>query len=123
MSTSGVGAKYLKMDPVSASTSTWRKITDNYAEDSDYVLLPPKRKLKIDHQLRKKLTMALVTRYSPDDPWMKVLIATTSKYVPASVRQWGQAQIRDGGDRFKCCAMLKGQRCTCDCTYMKVNTS
>ena len=93
------------------------------AKDFDYVLLPPKRKLEIDSRLRKKLAAALVTRYSPDDPRMKISMATASKYIPTSVHQWGQAQIRNGGDRFKCRAMLKGQRHARDCTYVKVSTT
>jgi hypothetical protein len=99
------------------------KFTENCAEDSDYILLPPKRMLEIDSKLRKKIAAALVTRYSPDDPQMKISMTTASKYVPASVCQWGQAQIRDGGDRFKCRALLKGQRHTRDCTYVKVSMS
>ena len=97
------------------------EITNNCVIDSNYILLPPKRKLEIDSRLRKKLAAALVTRYSPDDPRMKISITTASKYVPASIRQWGQAQIRDGGDRFKCRVLLKGQRHTRDCTYVKVS--
>lgn len=90
--------------------------------DSGYTLLPPKRKLVIDAKLHKKLAMALVTRYSPDDPSMKISMATASKYVPTNVRQWGQVQIRDGGDRFKSRAMLKGQKRARDCTYVKVSS-
>ena len=86
------------------------KIANSCIEDSDYVLLPPKRKLEIDSRLRKKLAAALITRYSPDDPRMKISVATASKHVPTSVRQWGQAQIRDGGDRFKCHALSLGAR-------------
>ena len=99
------------------------KIANSCIEDSDYVLLPPKRKLEIDSHLHKKLTAALITRYSPDDPRMKISVATASKHVPTSVHQWGQAQIHDGGDRFKCRALLKGQRHTCDCTFVKVSWS
>ena len=65
--------------------------------------------------------MALVTRYSPDDPQMKISMNTASKYVPTSVRQWGQAKICNGGDQFKCRALLKGQRQARDCTYVKVS--
>ena len=89
--------------------------------DSEYILLPPKRKLVIDAGLRKKLAMALVTRYSPNDLSMKISITTASKYIPASVRQWGQAQIRNGGDRFKSRALLKSQKRTRDCTHVKVS--
>ncbi|KAF9779868.1 hypothetical protein BJ322DRAFT_1012870 [Thelephora terrestris] len=46
-------------------------------------------------------------------------MTTASKYVPASVQQWGQAQISSGGDYFKCRALLKGQRHARDCTYIK----
>jgi len=100
----------------SQATATKRLITD-----SNYILLPPKKSLAIDGGLLKKLAAALVTRYSPDDPRMKISIATVSKYVPASVCQWGQVQIRDGGDRFKCHALLKGQAHSRDCTYVKVS--
>ena len=89
--------------------------------DSEYVLLPPKRVLEIDHRLQRKLAAALVTRYSPDDPQMKISIATTSRHVPTSLYQWGQAQVRGGGDRFKCRALLKDQRWVHDCTYVKVS--
>jgi hypothetical protein len=107
------------MDPVGLSRS-YEKLTDACAKDSDYVLLPPNKKLEIDSGLRKKLAAALVTRYSPDNPQMKISIATASKYVPQSVSQWGQAQIRGGGDRFKCRALLKGRQHARDCTYVKV---
>ena len=89
--------------------------------DSEYTLLPPKRSLVIDPGLHKKLAMALVTRYSPNDPSMKISIATASKYVPTNTRQWGQAQIGNGGDRFKSRALLKGRNHTRDCTYVKVS--
>ena len=108
------------MGPVGASKISCIKFT-NCTKDSEYVLLPPKRKLEIDSKLQKKLAATLVTRYSPDDPQMKISMATASKYIPASVHQWGQAQIRDGGDRFKCHALLKGQRRTRDCTYVRVS--
>ena len=65
--------------------------------------------------------MALVTRYSPDDSQMKISMNTASKYVPTSVRQWGQVKICNGGDQFKCHALLKGQRQAYDCMYMKVS--
>ena len=68
-----------------------------------------------------KLAMALVTRYSPDEPSMKISMATTSKYVPTSTRQWGQAQIGNRGDRFKSRALLKGQKHTHNCTYVKMS--
>ena len=96
------------------------KTTENSATDSQYILLPPKQRLVIDNKLHKKLALALVTRYSPDDPRIKISVGTASKYIPASVRQWGQVQIRDGGDRFKCRALLKGRKRTRDCTYVKV---
>ena len=110
------------MGPVRASKVTHIKFTDNRTKDSDYTLLPPKRMLKIDSWLWKKLTTALVTRYSPDDPRMKISMTTASRYVPASVCQWGQAQVCDGGDRLKCRALLKGQKHARDCTYIKVST-
>ena len=103
--------------------NAWRTQADKYTKDSNCILLPPKRRLEIDNWLHKKLAATLVTRYSPDNPQMKILMATTSKYVPTSVHQWGQAQICDGGDRFKCCALLKGKRHICDCTYVKVSAS
>ena len=90
--------------------------------DSDYILLPPKRKLKINSRLHKKLAAALVTRYSPNNPQMKILMATASKYIQKSVCQWGQAQIRNGGNWFKCRVLLKGQKHTCDSTYVKLST-
>jgi hypothetical protein len=111
------------MAHVGVSNISNRETAENFTIDSGYVLLPPKRRLVIDSKLCKKLAMALVTRYSPSDPQMKISMATASKYVPASVRQWGQAQIHDGGDRFKCRAMLKGQTRTRDCTYVKVSPS
>jgi len=98
-----------------------RKFTDTCAKDSDYILLPPKKKLEIDKRLHKKLAATLVTRYSPDDPRMKISMGTASRHVPAHVHQWGQAQIRGGGDRFKSRALLKGQRHVRDCTYIKVS--
>jgi hypothetical protein len=110
------------MDHVSFYNILAIPFTEKYAKDHDYVLLPPQRKLEIDSRLRKKLAAALVTRYSPDDPRMKISMKTASKYVPTSVHQWGQAQIRDEGDHFKCRALLKSQRYACDCTYIKVST-
>ena len=101
--------------------SSHRKRADALTQDSNYMLLPLERKLEIDNRLLKKLAATLVIRYSPDDPRKKISIATASKHVPTSIRQWGQAQIRNSGDRFKCCALLKGQRHTRDCTYVKVS--
>lgn len=109
------------MDPVRASQTLYLTVAEEPATDSDYTLLPPQKKLIIDRSLSKKLAVALVTRYSPDDPRMKISVSTASKYIPVSVRQWGQAQIRDGGDRFKCRALLKGRRHTRDCTHVKVS--
>ena len=109
------------MGPVSFSNILTTTFAEMSTKDYNYVLLPPQRKLEIDSRLRKKLAAALVTRYSPDDPQMKIPIKTASKYVPVIVHQWGQAQIRDGGDRFKCRALLKGQRHARDCTYVKVS--
>ena len=97
-----------------------RKSTDACIEDSDFILLPPKKKLEIDVQLQKKLAAALVTRFSPDDPQMKISMATASRHIPSDIFQWGQAQICGGGDRFKCRVLLKSQRYTRDCTYVKV---
>ena len=107
---------------ISGSPRDYRKFTETRVKDSDYILLPPKRELEIDGSLHRKLAAALVTRYSPDNPRMKISIATASRHVPTRVRQWGQAQIRGGGDRFKCRALLKGQRHARDCTYVKVST-
>ena len=97
------------------------KFAEKHATDLDYILLPPQKRLVIDGSLCKKLAAALVTRYSPDNPQTKISVATASKHIPTSVRQWGQAQVCDGGDWFKCCALLKGQRHTRDCTYVKVS--
>lgn len=121
-STSGEGAPHSRADHVRFSGTSITQVAEiHLCVDSDYILLPPERDLAIDAGLCKKLAAALVTRYSPDDPRMKISIAVASKYVPASVRQWGQVCIRDGGDRFKCRALLKGQRDTRDCTYVKVS--
>lgn len=117
------GGMTFKDGPCKCISNTWSECADNNTKDSDYVLLPPKRKLEIDSRLHKKLAAMLVTRYSPDDPHMKISMTTASKYVPISVRQWGQAQIRGGGDRFKCRALLKGKRHVRDCTYVKVSAS
>ena len=111
------------MDPVCTSLISWTTTTEKYAADSEYVLLPPTKKFAIDSGLCKKLAAALVTRYSPDNPLMKISIATASKYVPMSVHQWGQGHIRGGGDWFKCCGLLRGQRHARDCTYVKVSTA
>ena len=89
--------------------------------DSECILLPPKRKLVINAGLRKKLAMALVTRYSPNNLSMKILITTASKYIPTSVHQWGQVQICNRGNRFKSHALLKSRKHTCDCTHVKVS--
>ena len=102
---------------------SYREPTDMFIQDSNYILLPPNRGLEIDNRLKRKLAATLVTRYSPDDPQKKISIATASKHVPASVRQWGQAQIRGGGDRFKCHVLLKGQRHSRNCTFVKVGVS
>jgi len=121
-SISGVGVSCSKMVPVGTSRIFYPNVAEKHVTDSEYILLPPKKSLVIDSSLCKKLAAALVTRYSPDDnPRMKVSVATASKYVPASVRQWGQGQIGGGGDRFKCRALLKGQGHARDCTYVKVS--
>ena len=89
--------------------------------DSEYILLPPKKVLKINHQLQRKLVAALVTGYSPDNLQMKISIATTSRHMPTNLCKWGQAQVHGSGDQFKCCVLLKGQQWMCDCTYVKVS--
>ena len=99
----------------------YQKFTDTHAKDSNYILLPPKKVLEIDAQLQKKLAAALVTRYSPDGPQMKISMVTASRHIPASLCQWGQAQVCGGGDQFKCHALLKGQQWVCDCMFVKVN--
>jgi len=117
----GARASYLRIVRVRVSNTSHVTAPNRCATDSDYILLPPEKSLEIDGRLLKKLAAALVTRYSPDDPRMKISIATASKYVPTSVRQWGQAQIRNEGDRFKCRALLKTQAHSRDCTYVKVS--
>ena len=119
--TSGRGVQRLRVDPVSKFEDFIQDFTDTHAKDSSYILLPPKRELEIDSRLRGKLAAALVTRYSPNNLQMKISIATASRHVPARVHQWGQAQIHGGGDRFKCRALLKDQKCVRDCTYVKVS--
>jgi len=121
---SGVEVSHSGMVPVRTSRMSYPNVAEKHVTDSEYILLPPKKSLVIDSSLCKKLAAALVTRYSPDDdPRMKVPVAIASKYVPASVRQWGQGQIGGGGDRFKCRALLKGQGHSRDCTYIKVSMS
>lgn len=98
-------------------------VPEGNVTDTEYVILPPKKKLKIDNWLHRKLAAMLVTRYSPDDPQMKISMATASKHIPARVCQWGQVQICNGGNRFKGCALVKGQRYARNCSYVKVSTS
>ena len=66
------------------------------------------------------LAAALVTRYSPDDPRLKIPIAKAKICLPEIVRQWGQVQIMGGGDKLTCSALIKPGRYTRDCTFIKV---
>jgi hypothetical protein len=76
--------------------------------------------LKLDENVRAKLTTALITRFSPlKGPKIPSFVA--KKYVPTGdVLQWGRVKISEGGDKMCCRAMIKPESLGRDCTYVRV---
>lgn len=78
--------------------------------------------LKLDEDVRTKITMALITRYSPLQTGPKIASFVARRYVPTgTVLQWGRVQIAEGGDRMCCRAMIKPGSLGRDCTYVRVS--
>ena len=57
----------------------------NVPQDDGYALLPSRKKLPLDGSLKSMLAVALVTRYSPNDPWLKIPIAKAKICLPGIV--------------------------------------
>ena len=74
--------------------------------DPHYTLLAPRKTLKITEGLRRQLADLIVTRCSPDFGTQKVSTTTARKYIPDRMKEWGRAQLADGGDRIKGCALI-----------------
>jgi len=85
--------------------------------------MPPRKLLKLDEDVRTKLAMALITRYSPlKGP--KISTSIAKKYIPAgAVLQWGRVQVTECGDRMCCREMIKPGSLGRDCTYVRVRLS
>ena len=91
-------------------------ITYLHQTDPQYVLLAPRKKLKISEGLRRQLAELVVTRCSPDFTRRKVPTKTARKYIPDHLTEWGTVQIMKGGDRIKGHALMnptKPARRTC----------
>lgn len=82
----------------------------------------PKKVLKLGEDVRTKLAMALITRYSPLQKGPKIPSFVAKRYIPTeAVLQWGRVQITEGGDRICCRAMIKPGSLGRDCTYVRVS--
>ena len=82
----------------------------------------PRKMLKLDDDVRTKLAMALVTRFSPLHKGRKIASFTAKKYIPTeAVLQWGKVQITEGGDKLCCRSMIKPGSLGRDCTYVRVS--
>ena len=80
----------------------------------------PRKLLKLDEDVRTKLAMALITRFS-SFKGPKIATFVAKKYIPtAAVLQWGRVQIAEGGDRICCRDMVKPGSLGRDCTYVRV---
>jgi hypothetical protein len=93
----------------------------HFFTDPQRVLMWPRKMLKLDEDVRTKLTTALITRYSPlRGP--KITSFVSRKYISTGpVLQWGRLQIAEGGDRMCCRAMIKPGSLGRDCTYIRVS--
>ena len=80
----------------------------------------PRKLLKLDEDVRTKLAVALITRFSLfKGP--KIASFVAKKYIPtAAVLQWGRLQVAEGGDRMCCRQMIKPGSLGRDCTYVRV---
>jgi hypothetical protein len=84
--------------------------------------MQPRKLLKLDEEVRTKLALALITRYSPLRKGPKIPLFVAKKYVPTgAVLQWGRVQIIEGGDRICCRTMIKPGSLGRDCTYVRVS--
>jgi len=80
----------------------------------------PRMMLKLDENVRTKLTTAIITRFSPLKG-LKIVSFVAKKYIPTeAVLQWGRVQIAEGGDRVCCRQMIKPGSFGRDCTYVRV---
>jgi len=78
--------------------------------------------LKLDEDVRTKLAVALITRYSLLQKGPKIPLFITKKYIPTeAVLQWGRLQIAEGGDRMCCRAMIKSGSLSRNCTFIRVS--
>jgi hypothetical protein len=80
----------------------------------------PRKLLALDEDVRTKIAIALITRYSPlRGP--KITLFAAKKYVPTvAVLQWGRIQVTEGGDRMCCRELVKPGSLGHDCTYVRV---
>ena len=82
--------------------------------------MPPRKVLRLDEDVRKKLTVALITRFSPLNG-RKIPSNIAKQYIPTeAVLQWGRVQVAEGGDRMCCRGMIKPESLGHDCTYIRV---
>ena len=82
----------------------------------------PRKLLKLDEDVRTKLAVALIMRFSLlKGP--KIASFVAKKYIPTvAVLQWGWLQVAEGGDRMCCRQMIKLGSLGRDCTYVRVCT-
>jgi len=80
----------------------------------------PRMMLRLDEDVRTKLTAAIITRFSPlKGPRIASFVA--KKYIPTgAVLQWGRVQVAEGGDMMCCRQMIKPGSLGRDCTYVRV---
>src|ERR1700733_5510229 len=84
--------------------------------------MKPRKIQKLDEDVRTKLAIALITRFSPLRKGPKIPSFVAREYVPTgAVLQWGRVQISEGGDRMCCRAMMKPGSVGRDCTYVRVS--
>ncbi|KAF9791037.1 hypothetical protein BJ322DRAFT_422834 [Thelephora terrestris] len=110
--------RYNLVDLLSLTGPT-REGGEVFPEHPQRVFMQPRRMLKLDENVRAKLTMALITRFSPlKGPKIPSFVA--KKYVPTGdVLQWGWVKISEGGDKMCCHAMIKPESLGRDCTYIR----
>jgi hypothetical protein len=82
----------------------------------------PRRLLRLDEDVRTKLALALITRFSPLHKGHKIPLFVARRHIPTGpVLQWGRVQIAEGGDKMCCRSMIKQGSLGRDCTYVRVS--
>lgn len=91
--------------------------------DPTYMLMTPKKYLKLSNDLRLKVVDLLITRYSPlNRPMISVGVAKNFVSDTEEFPHWGQLQIMNGGDKVGCQAIGKHRSDARDNTYIRVSS-